>query len=39
MTNAIASEINALQRMTTNELLEQYAELHTTRMLSVGALL
>jgi len=28
MTNAIASEIDALQRMTTNELLERYAELH-----------
>jgi len=28
MTNTIASEIDALQRMTTNELLERYAELH-----------
>ncbi len=28
MTNAITSEIDALQRMTTNELLERYAELH-----------
>ena len=28
MISAIASEIDALQKMTTNELLERYAELH-----------